>query len=161
MQKRKLLLHCCCAPCSTAVIERLDDYDITMYFFNPNIVPPEEYDKRLGEQRKLSAICGIKLIETQYNAVNVSGDCERCIALRLDETARYAKDNNFGIFTTTLSVSPHKDAALINRLLSDKGKQYGVEPLCADFKKQDGFKRSAELSREYGLYRQNYCGCKL
>jgi hypothetical protein len=131
-----------------------------MFFYNPNIMPAPEYEKRLSEQRKLASILGIRLIEAEHKVIKMNADCGHCIGLRLDETARYAKEVGFDAFTTTLSVSPHKDAALINRILAEKGEKHGVAPLCADFKKQDGFKRSVELSKQYGLYRQKYCGCE-
>jgi hypothetical protein len=167
--RKPLLLHTCCAPCSTAVVERLiNDYDVVFLFFNPNIMPPEEYQKRLSEQKRLADLLKIKLIEEEYNnevflkAVKNTENgqrCEKCIELRLKHTAVTAKKQGVGIFTTTLSVSPHKNSALINRLLEEIGTASGVKPLCEDFKKRDGFKRSVELSEKYGLYRQKYCGC--
>ncbi|MDR2532567.1 MAG: epoxyqueuosine reductase QueH [Oscillospiraceae bacterium] len=169
-----LFLHSCCAPCSSAVIERLaGDYNIVIFFSNPNIMPREEYEKRLSEQKRLVALHGVQLIEDEYenstflNAVagfenepEGGKRCEKCIELRLRRTAEAAKAQGFDFFTTTLSVSSHKNAVLINRILEEKGGQYGVEPLLADFKKNDGYKRSLELSKKYGLYRQGYCGCR-
>jgi hypothetical protein len=160
---KKLLLHCCCAPCSTSVVEKLSaDYKITMFFYNPNIIPSEEYEKRLSHQRRLALIYDMELIEDEYNhAPFINASCEKCIELRIKKTAETAVKSVFDCFTTTLSVSPHKNYMLISKILTDKGEKYGIEPICIDFKKQDGFKRSVELSKQYGLYRQNYCGCKL
>jgi len=164
-----LFLHTCCAPCSSAVLERLvENYKVTLFFYNPNIMPAEEYEKRLSEQRRLASMLGVKLIEGDYdheaflNAVagleseqEGNSRCEKCIQLRLSKTAEAAKARGFDIFTTTLSVSPHKNAELINKILSELSEGALLE----DFKKNDGFKRSIELSKEYGLYRQKYCGC--
>jgi len=136
-----------------------------MFFCNPNIMPAAEYEKRLSEQRNLASVCNIKLVEAQYDnaaflkAVKGEKNCEICIEMRLAEAAKAAREAGFDAFTTTLSVSPHKNTALINKILLEQGGIYGVEPLCEDFKKRGGFQRSVELSKQYGLYRQNYCGC--
>ena len=169
----KLLLHCCCAPCATAVIERiLPTVKPTLYYFNPNTYPKAEYDKRLNELIKLAQIFSLEVIVEPYNhdeftaVANGLGKeseggvrCEECITLRLKETANFAQENGYDAFTTTLSVSPHKNADFINTV----GRTLGTDEckfISADFKKADGFKRSTALSKEYGLYRQDYCGCE-
>ncbi|MCM1024331.1 MAG: epoxyqueuosine reductase QueH [Prevotella sp.] len=173
----QLLLHSCCAPCSSAVLEYLSDYfSITVLYFNPNIYPEEEFLHRVSEQKRLIAElpcknpvsfkeCGWQQ-EKFYNAVkgleNVREGGERCFAcyrLRLEEAARFAAEGGYDYFTTTLSVSPYKNAAKLNEIGDELGKIYGVAHLPSDFKKRNGYKRSIELSREYGLYRQDYCGC--
>jgi len=167
--KKTLLLHSCCAPCSTSVFERLaEDYKIILFFYNPNIMPAAEYEKRLSEQKRLASILDIELIEGEYdndgflkalkgfeNEPEKSARCEKCITLRLSKTAQTAKAHGFDFFATTLSVSPHKNAELINRIL----KESGANSIREDFKKKDGYKRSIELSKMHGLYRQSYCGC--
>ena len=168
----KLLLHCCCAPCAVSVVEQLSvDYEITLFFYNPNIDSLEEYNKRADEMGKISSG---KIIIHEYNSDDFNRiaemypdepeggvRCIECFKLRLSKTADMAESNGYDFFTTTLSVSPHKDAELINdigcELTEDNNKSAF---LCADFKKQDGFKRSVKLSKQYGLYRQNYCGCR-
>ncbi|NMA95093.1 MAG: epoxyqueuosine reductase QueH [Clostridiales bacterium] len=171
----RLLLHSCCAPCSSYVLEFLAEYfDIEVFFFNPNIYPEAEYKKRLEEQIRLIYEMGLnyKVVGTQhenhmfYDAVKGyeklgegSERCHRCFELRLDRTARYAKSNDFDYFTTTLTISPLKDAAKLNEIGQRLGEEYGIKFLNSDFKKNDGYKRSVELSKEYNLYRQNYCGC--
>lgn len=172
-----LLLHACCAPCSSYCLEYLSQYfSITVLFYNPNISPAEEYQKRVDEIRRLiselPAINKISLIEGRYlpeefyNAVKGlelepegGKRCPVCFELRLREAAVTAKKLGFDYFTTTLSISPLKDAEKLNdigKMLSD---EYGVAYLYSDFKKKNGYKRSIELSREYNLYRQNFCGC--
>ena len=171
-----LLLHSCCAPCSSAVIERLaPHFALTVFFYNPNIFPPEEYRHRLSEQRRLLAEWPgprIPLIEAPYepelflsrskgleDQPEGGKRCVQCLSLRLEKTAVFAKAHGFDYFTTTLSVSPHKNAALLNQIgarLTDDTCQY----LYADFKKRDGYRRSIALSRQYGLYRQQFCGCR-
>ena len=189
-QKRpRLLLHACCAPCSSHTLEFLGQYfDITIYYYNPNIHPKEEYARRLSElkgflPRFLAANAGTKadLQECDYNpdeffmAVQAERDnlqkepergerCRRCYRLRMEKAWEYARQNNFDWFTTTLSISPHKDAQKINEIgrdLEQAAAQTGHAPkfLYSDFKKKNGYKRSLELSKEYGLYRQDYCGC--
>ena len=168
--KPRLVLHCCCAPCSSAVIERLNEYfDITMYYYNPNIYPSEEYVKRANEFGKL----GVKIVEETYNhdefLDSVKGveqekeggeRCRKCIELRMRKTFEFAKDHNYDIVTTTLSISPHKDAEFINEMGEGLEKEFGVRYLHADFKKQNGYLRSIELCRGLNIYRQDYCGCE-
>ena len=170
----KLLLHCCCAPCATAVIERIlpNISAVTLYYYNPNTYPKTEYDKRLHELEKLAKIYNLQLIAENYDeneffsAVIGHEDeseggsrCNLCIALRLKRAQEYACRHGYDAFTTTLSVSPHKNAEFINtygRTLSSDDCEY----IDADFKKANGFLRSTQLTEQYGLYRQNYCGCK-
>lgn len=174
---RRLLLHACCAPCSSYCIEYLSEYfDITVFYYNPNIYPSEEYDKRVAEIKKFINSIRVKnkleLVEGKYdpgsfyeavkgleNEPEGGARCEKCFRLRLNEAAIAAKKYNCQMFTTTLTISPLKDAQLLNRLGQEIGKREGVEYLFSDFKKRNGFKRSIELSAEYDLYRQNYCGC--
>ena len=168
----KLLLHSCCAPCSTACIEALKDFfDITVFYYNPNITDQAEYEKRKEEQIKLLKILNIPFLEGEYN-VQVFFDgakplanekeggkrCEFCIALRLEQTFKKAKELGFNYFCSTLSVSPHKNSSFINQVgksLSQNECQYLVN----NFKKNNGFLRSIQLSNKYELYRQDYCGC--
>lgn len=172
--KPTLLLHSCCGPCSTSVLERLLPYfSITVFYYNPNILPKEEYDKRLGEQRRLLAsMGGISLVEGKYDPqrflFSVRGledepeggkRCERCFALRMEETARLCRDGGYDLFTTTLTVSPHKNAQMVNQACERAAASYHVAALPADFKKRGGYQRSLELSRHYALYRQSFCGC--
>ena len=159
----KLLLHCCCAPCTTSVLERLNpDYDITLFFYNPNIDTEDEYNKRSAEMYKIPDIKSI-IINDHLKADFIENtDCATCYELRLRKTAYTANNEGYDFFTTTLSVSPFKDASLLNKIGNKIAGEY--EPgkpvyLNADFKKKDGFKRSVELSKLYGLYRQGYCGC--
>ena len=174
----RLLLHCCCAPCASSVIERLVPYySITMYFYNPNIAPPGEYRKRADEMHKLAApfrqsgsvdviICDYEPavfagIAAQYADEPEGGTrCRECFALRLEETAKQAEDSRYDCFATTLSVSPYKNAEAINETGVAFAAKYSVDYLRSDFKKSDGYRRSVELSKELGLYRQGYCGCK-
>lgn len=173
--KPKLLLHSCCAPCSSFVIKFLSDYfHLEILFFNPNIYPEEEYIRRLEEQIRLIKEMGFsyKVIgekqESQlfYNIVKGyenlgegSQRCYKCFELRLWETAIIAKENNFDYFTTTLTISPLKNAQVLNEIGEKFSEKYGVEFLNSDFKKNNGYKESVELSKEYDLYRQPYCGC--
>ncbi|WP_038261093.1 epoxyqueuosine reductase QueH [Peptoclostridium litorale] len=172
-----LLIHSCCAPCSSYVIEYLSNYfDITVFFYNPNIHPEEEYRKRVIEQmefiRKFPSASPVSFVEAVYdvgsffaisrgleNEPERGKRCTLCFGLRLEQTARYAAENGFNYYTTTLSISPHKDAQLLNSMGEKLGENYGVSFLSSDFKKKNGYKRSCELSLEYGLYRQDYCGC--
>ena len=163
--KRTLLMHSCCGPCSTACIERLKDYfDITVLYYNPNIEPLEEYNKRKETQKSVLRRLNIKYMDSDYDNGTFrlltkelkdepegGKRCTVCFSLRLKETAKRAKENSFDYFTTTLTVSPHKN--------SEIGEHVGVKFLVADFKKREGYKRSIELSKEFDLYRQNYCGC--
>lgn len=183
--RKTLLLHSCCGPCSSAVIERLLPYfDITVFYYNPNILPSEEYERRKLEQIKLievlnaqnpnkiqfmcgeynpklfsKAICGFENMEEG------SLRCKMCYKFRLKKTAEVALENNFDFFSTTLSVSPHKNSSWINEILAELENEIllkgaTTKALFADFKKENGFLRSLELSRQYGLYRQEYCGCR-
>ncbi|MBR3785104.1 MAG: epoxyqueuosine reductase QueH [Firmicutes bacterium] len=180
--KPALLLHSCCGPCSTAVIERLvDDYDITVYFYNPCITDREEYEKRKENQIRfiehynlhLGGTAKVSFIEGDYDPENyfqaVAGHeqepeggsrCTICFDQRLTKTAEAAKLGGYPLFTTTLTVSPHKNYPLISAIGKRAAEEYGVEFLDLDFKKKAGFQRSIQLSREYELYRQNYCGCE-
>ena len=170
----KLLLHSCCAPCSSYVLEYLAQYfSITVFYYNPNIYPAEEYERRLGEVRRLIGLmdCGISLIEDEYTpadyiarAAGLEGEpegglrCVECIGMRIERTATLAA-GKFDYFATTLSISPHKNAELINTLGYAAAEKYGAVWFPADFKKRGGYARSCELCREYDIYRQNYCGC--
>ncbi len=170
---KKLLLHTCCAPCVTVPVERLQsDFQITCYFYNPNIHPKKEYLKRLNELKKLLDGFHIEMIVADYEVkrwlqlvrgledVPEGGKrCEVCFRMRLEQTARFARENNYDAFTTVMSISPHKNADLLNRIGNELSQEFGVDYIEANFKKKDGFKRSVELSKKYNLYRQNYCGC--
>ena len=176
-QPPRLLLHSCCAPCSSYVLEYLSRYfAITVYYDNPNIFPKEEFDKRAAEQKRLidelPTVHPVNLIVTDYdsdlffamakgleNEPEGGARCEKCYRLRMEHTARAAKEQGFDYFTTTLSISPLKNAAKLNAIGEELAAQYGVAYLCADFKKKNGYLRSIELSREYALYRQDHCGC--
>ncbi len=176
---QKLLLHVCCAPCATSVLERLlseEKYEITAFFSNSNIMPAEEYEKRKAELVKLLQLVypQVKLIEDEYNNAEflevVKGletekeggsRCAKCIKYRLARTAQYGAKNGYDLFCTTLSVSPHKNAELINLVGQGLASDYGIEFLPANFKKQNGYLRSIELCKLYKIYRQNYCGCRL
>ncbi len=176
-EKPRLLLHACCAPCSSAVLERLcPHFDVHLFFYNPNIFPEEEHRKRLAELERLVTClpeaAGVRVEapayepETFFAAARGMEDvpeggarCAACFRLRLERAARYAAENGFAYFTTTLSVSPLKNAALLNAIGEEMGEKYGVTHLPSDFKKRDGYKRSVELSALYGLYRQDFCGC--
>lgn len=172
--KPKLLLHACCAPCASACVERLAPYfDVTLFFYNPNMDTAEEYGKRAEELRKLAGVFGVNCVITDYeptefyDAVKGYEDCpeggsrcEKCFGLRLHKTAEYAAENGYDYFTTTLTVSPLKNAELINATGFYAAEKAGVQFLPSDFKKKGGYLRTVELSREYGLYRQNYCGCE-
>ena len=175
----KLLLHACCAPCSSYCMEFLRNFfDVTVFFYNPNITEEAEYQKRVLEEKRLigeyNKLEGrkIEIMEGDYKpsdffeAVKGFEDCReggercrKCFELRLSETARVAKDNGFDFFTTTLTISPLKNADVLNEVGEAAGKAAGIAFLPSDFKKKEGYKRSIELSREYGLYRQDYCGC--
>ena len=173
----RLLLHSCCAPCSSYCLEYLSEYfEIEDFYYNPNISPGEEYRYRVSELDRLIGEMDLKnpvtLIEGRYDpqdffeAVKGYEDepergarCEICFKLRLEEAARMAADRGADYFTTTLSISPLKDAELLNRIGGEMAEKYGVPYLYSDFKKKGGYLRSIELSKEYNLYRQNYCGC--
>lgn len=170
-----LLLHACCAPCSSATLERLvDHFDLTILYYNPNIYPPAEYHRREAELERFVQQAGYRFpvvelpYEPQefYDAVKgleqepEKGErCTVCYRLRLEQTARYAAQHGLGWFCTTLSISPMKDPVRINALGEELGQKYGVHFLPSEFRKKDGYKRSLQLSTEYGLYRQDYCGC--
>lgn len=172
-----LLLHSCCALCSSATLEWLSQYfQITVFYYNPNIAPEGEFQKRLAEQRRLiahqPAVHPVQLIAGDYEPAAFAAvakgyedcpeggaRCMRCYRQRLEKTAALAKEMGFDYFCTTLSISPLKDAQKINAIGQSVGEQYGVAWLPSDFKKQERYKRSIALSREYGLYRQNFCGC--
>lgn len=172
-----LLLHSCCAPCSSYCLEYLSQYfKITVLYYNPNLYPAEEYDCRVFEQKKLISLLPAKhpvsLVEMKgeerefYSTVkgleNIKEGGERCFAcfrLRLEKAARYAKENGFDFFTTTLTISPLKNAQKLNEIGEAAGEKFGVRHLPSDFKKKNGYRRSVELSKVYSLYRQDYCGC--
>lgn len=174
----RVLLHSCCAPCSSYVIECLSKYcDLTILYYNPNISPVEEYEKRKKEQKRLieeiPKIHRIDMIDCDYdNDLYVSAikglenepergnRCSVCFKLRLEKTAVMAKEMTYDYFGTTLTVSPYKNSGIINEIGLDLEEKYKIPFLISDFKKRNGYKRSIELSNEYGLYRQNYCGCK-
>ncbi len=173
-----LLLHSCCGPCSTYVLEYLERYfDITVFFYNPNIYPEDEFAKRLNTQREViekhRSLNAVKMINLPYEHSEFLGfvegfesepeggaRCLECFRLRMEKTAQIALEEGFDFFTTTLSVSPHKNAIALNELGREISEKYGVEYLYSDFKKREGYKRSIELSKEFGLYRQEYCGCE-
>lgn len=181
MKKPTVLLHACCGPCSTACVERLaNDYEVTLYYYNPNITDREEYEKRkttllnfLNQyNQENSSIFFIDYIEGEYDLdryISLTDTlkdepeggkrCDVCFALRLTETAKKASELNFDYFTTTMSVSPHKNYEKIKNLGLILEKDYNVRYLDEDFKKKNGFARSVEMSKEYKMYRQKYCGC--
>ena len=172
--KPRLLLHACCAPCASAAIERVKEFfELTLYFYNPNIDGRAEYDKRAEELQRLCAAFGTDCVIAEFNpsefysAVNgyencpEGGDrCSVCFRLRLSGAAEFAKKHGYDYFTTTLTLSPLKNAELINETGKSVAEEYGVAFLPSNFKKKGGYLRSIELSREFDLYRQNYCGCK-
>lgn len=173
-EKKRLLLQCCCGPCSTYVLEYLSEYfDLTVLFYNPNIQPREEYEKRrraLGQVLEHYPDIGLlfcdydgEIFDKAASGLEAEPEggarCTECFKLRLGETARLAKVGGFDYFCSTLSVSPHKDAQRLNEIGLSLERELGVRWLPSDFKKKEGYKRSIELSREYGLYRQEYCGC--
>lgn len=175
-KKPRLLLHSCCAPCTSSVLERLyESFNVTLFYFNPNTHPREEYDKRGAELPKLLKASGMTDVEIIYGdyepdrffdctrgleAVAEGGErCTQCFSLRLSETVRLADKLGFSMFCTTLSVSPHKNAALINGIGKELETAGGAKWLYSDFKKKNGYLRSIELSKKYGIYRQCFCGC--
>ena len=173
----KLLLHACCAPCSSYCLEYLSRYfEIIIFYYNPNISFKEEYEYRLQEEKRLISLMEFKnpvtIVDGEYNTQvffkAVRGlenepeggkRCEKCFALRLEEPAVMAKKLDCDYFSTTLTISPLKNAQVINSIGEELSKRYGVKWLFSDFKKQEGYKRSIVLSKKYDLYRQNYCGC--
>ena len=179
-KRKRLLLHACCAPCSSYCLEYLREaFALTVFFYNPNLTEQEEYRRRVEEEKRLIALMNgqggayqIEILEGRYEperfleaakgleTCKEGGErCVRCFALRLGETARVAAEGGFDFFTTSLTISPLKNSALLNRIGAQEGERYGVRFLPSDFKKNNGYLRSTQLSRLYGLYRQNYCGC--
>lgn len=173
-RKARLLLHSCCAPCSSESLKRLNKFfDITVVYYNPNIYPKEEYLKRKQEQIRLLKILNIKFMDCDYKEEEFleiakgfecekegGARCSRCFLLRLEKTAKLAKENEFGFFGTTLTISPHKNADIINKTGESLGQKYNINFLYSDLKKENGYLNSIILSKEYNLYRQNYCGCR-
>ena len=175
--KRKLLLHCCCAPCSSATLERLQEaFDVDIYYYNPNIEPEAEFRKRAAEEerfvREFRPDGGVQVIIAEYDheafekialgreeMPERSERCYLCYELRMRKTAAFAKEHGYDLFTTSLSISPYKSARWINEIGERLAKETGIAFLYSDFRKQNGYARSIELSREYGLYRQDWCGC--
>ena len=173
-----LLLHSCCAPCSSYVLEYLHEFfDITVFFYNPNISEESEYQKRKEELKRFLQTAPFgkeihmqdadyepelfeKMAKGHENDPERGPRCAKCFRLRLEETAKYAKEGTYDYFCTTLSISPHKNADLLMQIGEELSKNYGVYYLPSDFKKKNGYKRSIELSREYDLYRQDFCGCR-
>ncbi len=174
---QRLLLHCCCAPCSSYVLEYLSEFfEITCFFYNPNISPQEEYNKRALELERLISAqphkYPVSLFVEKYNSekffaavkglekIKEGGErCFKCYRLRLEAAAKYAKEYNFDYFCSTLSISPLKNAQKLNEIGEELSEKYKIPHLPNDFKKKGGYKRSVELSAEYDLYRQKYCGC--
>ena len=174
-KRPRLLLHSCCAPCSTAVLTRLcESFDITVFYYNPNIDTRDEHDLRAKELETFVNDSGLaldtviipwepKLFYEQVRGLEGEKEggkrCEVCFGLRLDRTARYAAEHGYDLFTTTLTISPMKSAPLLNRIGEEAAKRAGAVFLNSDFKKRGGYLLSTQLSREYGIYRQDYCGC--
>lgn len=174
-----LLLHACCAPCASACLMRLlEAFKITVFYYNPNITDKDEYEKRVAETKRLILLINeeystdIDFAEGEYepdrffemakgleNEPEQGGRCRKCYRLREEITAKLAKDKGYDYFATTLTLSPLKNAAALNEIGEELAKQYDISYLPSDFKKKDGYKLSIELSKKYGLYRQNYCGC--
>ncbi len=173
MNNRSLLIHTCCAPCISYVYELFaGTHDVTVFYYNPNIAPRGEYARRLSELERFGRIKGFPLVEGHYDAGEWtarvepyrglgerSRRCWECYRFRLEESFRMAKELDIAAVTTSLSISPHKDAVMINRIGKELEAMHGVGFIEGDFKKKDGYRRSVELSREYGFYRQSYCGC--
>lgn len=174
--KPKLLLHSCCGPCSSYVITYLKDYfDITILYYNPNIEPKSEYEKRKSEQIRLIKelnLPNVRILDIDYDNDTyreyIKGHeedkeggerCHLCYRLRLEKCAKVAKENNYEYFGTTLTVSPYKNAEVLNKIGEELSSIYNIKWLYSDFKKKDGYKKSIELSHKYNLYRQDYCGC--
>lgn len=179
-ERKSLLLHSCCAPCSSAVLEKLQEiFEITVFYYNPNISEDREYEKRVEEQKRLIEAFNQK--KTSYPIKIIDGDyepqkfyaiakglesnpeggerCFRCFSLRLEKTAQLAREGNYDFFTTTLTISPLKNAAKLNEIGEELAERYHKKWLPSDFKKKEGYKRSIELSKEHDLYRQDFCGC--
>lgn len=173
----RVLLHSCCAPCSSQVLARLSDYFlVTVLYYNPNIEPFSEYEKRKEEQKRFiksfPSKNQISFLDCDYenekfkimakgleNIPEGGKRCHKCYTLRIEKTAILAKENNFDYFCTTLSVSPFKNSRVLNEIGNMLEKKYDIKYLYSDFKKEDGYKKSIEYSKKYNLYRQNYCGC--
>lgn len=173
-----VLLHSCCGPCSSAVLEYLSRYfHITVFYYNPNIYPEEEYRMRVREQERFvgefQAEYPVLFVEGEYDTERFyemakgleeeperGARCVKCYRLRLAETAKWAKEKGFDYFTTTLSISPQKDSQVLNAIGKAVAEEYGVDYLFSDFKKKNGYLRSTQLAAEYGMYRQDYCGCE-
>ena len=174
MRKKKLLLHTCCAPCSGFLaVEFQNQYQVDIYFDNSNIYPEDEYQRRLQEAKTYFGKQRIKLIEVEYNHQDwleiIKGlenepergkRCDQCYLFRLENTAKYAKKNNYDIFASTLAISPHKDAKKLNQIGEKLSQEYGIEFLVGDWKKKDGFKKAMKFSHQEGFYHQDYCGCE-
>ena len=175
-KKPRLLLHVCCAPCSSYVLTYLCDYfDITILYYNPNISPYEEYEKRLNEAKRLIKELNkdnIHIMECDYDnekfeeiakgledAPEGGIRCRKCYKLRIEQAAKFAKENNFDYFTTTLTISPLKNSQVLNEIGRELEEKYNIKYLYSDFKKREGYKTSIILSKKYNLYRQNFCGC--
>ena len=174
-KKDKVVLHTCCAICSGYPVSYLQDagYQVYCYFYNPNIYPLEEYKRRLDAERTLCANLGCELIEAEYeteryynaaagleNEPEKGRRCDKCFELRLIKTAEFAKSQGINNFTTSIVISPHKSFQKLTIIGEDIAKNYGLNYLAVDFKKKDGFLKTNKISRDLGLYRQNYCGCK-
>lgn len=169
--KPKLLLHSCCAPCTSATLERLSKFfDVTVFYYNPNTFPETEYNLRAEQYLNFKDIKFIKMEYNHNEFLNlVKGfenekeggpRCPICFKLRLQKTFEYAKENGYDYVTTSLTISPHKNSMLINKIASVLENEFNIKYLYSDFKKKNGYKRSIELSKEYNLYRQDYCGCE-
>ena len=173
MAKKKMLLHACCAPCAGYVIEKLlPDFDLKIYYYNPNIYPQEEYDRRRDELKNYSLRLGIPFFEEPYDnsswRAGIQGleqepekgrRCDECFNIRLKKAALYAATQGYDYFTTTLTISPHKKSPNIIAIGGKQGQKHGISFLEEDFKKKEGYKFSIEISKREGFYRQTYCGC--
>ena len=172
--KKKLLLHACCGPCTSGVYEQVSPYfDVTVYYYNPNIYPKNEYELRLENLNVLNNHFPFKLVSESYDENEflnlVKGHekdkeggerCSLCFRMRLKKAAIYAKEKGFDCFTSTLSVSPYKNAELLNKIGNEIEEEVGISYLYSDFKKHDGYLNSIKNSKTFGLYRQDYCGCR-
>jgi len=172
--RKKLLLHICCAPDAAYIPDMLaDEWDVTCFFYNPNIFPSDEHDKRAAEMKRLAQEKGYKLVSPDYQPDRFhdwadeylyqpekAGRCSRCYHMRLEETARYAADHGFDAFASVLTVSPHKSVDRVNRIGNRVADQVAITYLESDFKKQGGFQKSVDEARQHDLYRQDYCGCE-